>query len=62
MTLSILATWKVVDAEVKYLTALAAKTAGSYSAGYEQLGAAWGITGQGGPQEVAGRRRQGGAR
>lgn len=47
VSLSILATWKVVDAEVKHLTALAAKTAGSYGASYEQLGAAWGITRQG---------------
>ncbi|MFI5772682.1 hypothetical protein ACIA74_30040 [Streptomyces sp. NPDC051658] len=47
VTLSILGTWKVVDAEVKRLTAIAAKTAGSYGASYEQLGAAWGITRQG---------------
>ncbi|MFH8518443.1 hypothetical protein ACH4CE_25825 [Streptomyces gelaticus] len=47
VTLSILATWKVVDAEVKRLTAIAARTAGSYGASYEQLGAAWGITRQG---------------
>ncbi|MGW1408406.1 hypothetical protein [Streptomyces sp. NPDC002403] len=47
VTLSILTTWKVVDAEVKRLTAIAARTAGSYGASYEQLGAAWGITRQG---------------
>ncbi|MFI9048292.1 hypothetical protein [Streptomyces sp. NPDC053427] len=47
VTLSILATWKVVDAEVKRLTAIAAQTAGSYGASYEQLGTAWGITRQG---------------
>ncbi|MEW2489260.1 hypothetical protein [Streptomyces sp. NPDC048411] len=47
VTLSILATWKVVDAEVKRLTAIAAKTAGSYGASYEQMGTAWGITRQG---------------
>ncbi|WP_326763568.1 hypothetical protein OG978_02345 [Streptomyces sp. NBC_01591] len=47
VTLSILTTWKVVDAEVKRLTAIAATTAGSYGASYEQLGAAWGITRQG---------------
>ncbi|MEV8455055.1 hypothetical protein AB0467_07465 [Streptomyces sp. NPDC052095] len=47
VTLSVLATWKVVDAEVKRLTAMAARTAGSYGASYEQLGAAWGITRQG---------------
>ncbi|SCF82898.1 hypothetical protein [Streptomyces sp. Ncost-T10-10d] len=47
VTLSILTTWKVVDAEVKRLTAIAAKTAGSYGASYERLGAAWGITRQG---------------
>ncbi|MFD7496540.1 hypothetical protein ACFV8T_29840 [Streptomyces sp. NPDC059832] len=47
VTLSILSTWKVVDAEVKRLTAIAAGTAGSYGASYEQLGAAWGITRQG---------------
>jgi hypothetical protein len=47
VTLSILTTWKVVDAEVKRLTAVAAKTAGAYGASYEQMGAAWGITRQG---------------
>ncbi|WP_393060257.1 hypothetical protein [Streptomyces sp. LN549] len=47
VTLSVLATWKAVDAEVKRLTAIAARTAGSYGANYEQLGAAWGITRQG---------------
>lgn len=47
VTLSILTAWKVVDAEVKRLTAVAARTAGSYGASYEQLGAAWGITRQG---------------
>ncbi|MEV3857954.1 hypothetical protein AB0J38_26945 [Streptomyces sp. NPDC050095] len=47
VTLSVLATWKVVDAEVKRLTAHAAATAGAYGASYEQLGAAWGITRQG---------------
>ncbi|WP_229847929.1 hypothetical protein [Streptomyces melanogenes] len=47
VTLSVLAAWKVVDAEVKRLTANAAATAGSYGASYEQLGAVWGITRQG---------------
>ncbi|MER6841108.1 hypothetical protein [Streptomyces platensis] len=47
VTLSILATWKVVDAEVKKLTAIAAKTAGAYGASYEQMGTVWGITRQG---------------
>ncbi|MFJ2866518.1 hypothetical protein [Kitasatospora sp. NPDC087314] len=47
VALSVLAAWKVVDAEVKRLTAIAAGTAGSYGASYEQLGAAWGITRQG---------------
>ncbi|MES9508802.1 hypothetical protein ABWJ92_20665 [Streptomyces sp. NPDC000609] len=47
VTLSVLTAWKVVDAEVKRLTAIAAGTAGSYGASYEQLGAAWGITRQG---------------
>ncbi|MEV0534289.1 hypothetical protein [Kitasatospora sp. NPDC050463] len=47
VTLSVLAAWKVVDAEVKRLTAIAAGTAGSYGASYEQLGAVWGITRQG---------------
>ncbi len=45
--LSLLATWKVVDTEVKRLTANAAAHAGSCGASYEQLGAAWGITRQG---------------
>ncbi|MFF2012953.1 hypothetical protein ACFVWY_28300 [Streptomyces sp. NPDC058195] len=47
VTLSVLAAWKAVDAEVKRLTAMAARTAGSYGASYEQLGAVWGITRQG---------------
>ncbi|MFB6890482.1 hypothetical protein ACFCX4_14325 [Kitasatospora sp. NPDC056327] len=47
VALTVLATWKVVDAEVKRLTEIAAGTAGSYGASYEQLGAAWGITRQG---------------
>ncbi|MFJ9950702.1 hypothetical protein [Kitasatospora sp. NPDC091207] len=47
VTLSVLAAWRLVDAEVKRLTAIAAGTAGSYGASYEQLGAAWGITRQG---------------
>ncbi|MGW1142681.1 hypothetical protein [Streptomyces zhihengii] len=47
VTLSVLAAWKVVDAEVKRLTAIAAGTAGSYGASYEQMGAVWGITRQG---------------
>ncbi|MFE2724261.1 hypothetical protein [Kitasatospora sp. NPDC059327] len=47
VTLSVLAAWKLVDAEVKRLTAIAAGTAGSYGASYEQLGAVWGITRQG---------------
>lgn len=47
VSLSVLAAWKAVDAEVKRLTAIAARTAGSYGANYEQLGAAWGITRQG---------------
>ncbi|MFD9067074.1 hypothetical protein ACFVZ3_36760 [Kitasatospora purpeofusca] len=47
VTLSVLAAWKVVDAEAKRLTALAAATAGSYGANYEQLGAVWGMTRQG---------------
>ncbi|MGV9268317.1 hypothetical protein ACWDRR_27040 [Kitasatospora sp. NPDC003701] len=47
VALSVLAAWKVVDAEVKRLTAIAAGTAGSYGASYEQLGAVWGITRQG---------------
>ncbi|MFI6686350.1 hypothetical protein [Streptomyces sp. NPDC050485] len=44
---SILTAWKVVDTEVKQLTAIAARTAGSYGASYGQLGGAWGITRQG---------------
>ncbi|MFJ7909485.1 hypothetical protein [Kitasatospora sp. NPDC096204] len=47
VALSVLSAWKLVDAEVKRLTAGAAATAGSYGAGYEQLGAVWGITRQG---------------
>ncbi|MEV5828049.1 hypothetical protein AB0L25_21060 [Spirillospora sp. NPDC052242] len=47
VALSVLAAWKVVDAEVKRLTARAAATAGSYGASYEQMGAVWGITRQG---------------
>ncbi|SDT82982.1 hypothetical protein SAMN05216371_7794 [Streptomyces sp. TLI_053] len=47
VTLSVLAAWKVVDGEVRRLTALAAAAAGSYGANYEQLGAAWGMTRQG---------------
>lgn len=47
VTLSVLAAWKVLDAEVKRLTEIAANTAGSYGANYERLGAAWGITRQG---------------
>ncbi|MFE4358374.1 MULTISPECIES: hypothetical protein [unclassified Kitasatospora] len=47
VALSVLSAWKLVDAEVKLLTAGAAATAGSYGASYEQLGAAWGITRQG---------------
>ncbi|MFJ6351443.1 hypothetical protein ACWGI1_03565 [Streptomyces sp. NPDC054835] len=47
VTLSVLAAWKVMDAEVRRLTAQAAATAGSYGASYEQLGAVWGITRQG---------------
>ncbi|MFE6052325.1 hypothetical protein ACFQ6N_16345 [Kitasatospora sp. NPDC056446] len=47
VALSVLSAWKLVDAEVKRLTAVAAGTAGSYGASYEQLGAAWGITRQG---------------
>ncbi|MEU8763162.1 hypothetical protein [Streptomyces sp. NPDC048659] len=37
----------MLDAEVKDLTAIAAATAGSYGANYEQMGAVWGITRQG---------------
>ncbi|MGW5776511.1 hypothetical protein [Streptomyces sp. NPDC003863] len=47
VALSVLAAWKVVDVEVRRLTARAAATAGSYGASYEQLGAVWGITRQG---------------
>ncbi|WP_030160829.1 hypothetical protein [Streptomyces sp. NRRL S-244] len=47
VALSVLAAWKVVDAEVRRLTAQAAATAGSYGASYERLGAVWGITRQG---------------
>jgi hypothetical protein len=47
VALSVLASWKVVDMEVKRLTAIAAGTAGSYGASYEQLGTVWGITRQG---------------
>ncbi|WP_372348595.1 hypothetical protein [Streptomyces sp. KL116D] len=47
VTLSVLAAWKVMDAEVRQLTAHAAATAGSYGASYEQMGAVWGITRQG---------------
>ncbi|MFE9728209.1 hypothetical protein ACFYQ5_32725 [Streptomyces sp. NPDC005794] len=47
VSLSVLASWKVVDSTVARLTARAARTAGSYGASYEQLGAAWGITRQG---------------
>lgn len=47
VSLSVLAGWKVVDSAVARLTARAARTAGSYGASYEQLGAAWGITRQG---------------
>ncbi|MFJ9692079.1 hypothetical protein [Kitasatospora sp. NPDC101183] len=61
--LSVLSAWKLVDAEVKRLTALAAATAGSYGASYEQLGAAWGITRQGArkkwPEAVARAARPG---
>ncbi|MET7651454.1 MULTISPECIES: hypothetical protein [unclassified Streptomyces] len=47
VTLSVLAAWKAVDTEIKRLTAIAAGTAGSYGASYEQMGAVWGITRQG---------------
>ncbi|MEV5612826.1 hypothetical protein [Streptomyces sp. NPDC052225] len=47
VALSVLAAWKVMDAEVKRLTAQAAGTAGAYGASYEQMGAVWGITRQG---------------
>ncbi|MFE4333775.1 hypothetical protein ACFRQM_31410 [Streptomyces sp. NPDC056831] len=47
VALSILSTWKVVDEEVKRLTAIAAQTAGAHGASYERMGAAWGITRQG---------------
>lgn len=60
VSLSVLAAWKVVDEEVKRLTAIAARTAGSYGASYERLGAAWGITRQGArkkwPDAVVGKR------
>ncbi|MGR6998579.1 hypothetical protein ACU686_11590 [Yinghuangia aomiensis] len=59
VTLSVLAAWKVVDVEIKRLTAHAAATAGSYGASYEQLGAVWGITRQGARKKwpaAAGRR------
>ncbi|MFJ6577665.1 hypothetical protein ACIQMY_17020 [Streptomyces sp. NPDC091368] len=36
-----------MDAAVRRLTAMAAGTAGSYGASYEQMGAVWGITRQG---------------
>ncbi|MFE6105046.1 hypothetical protein ACFVQ4_34580 [Streptomyces laurentii] len=47
VALSVLGAWKVLDTEVKRLTAIAAGTAGSYGATYEQIGATWGITRQG---------------
>jgi hypothetical protein len=47
VALSVLAAWKVMDAQVRRLTARAAATAGSYGASYEQMGDAWGITRQG---------------
>lgn len=47
VALSVLGTWKVVDEEVKRLAAISARTAGSYGASYERMGAAWGITRQG---------------
>ncbi|MET9590167.1 hypothetical protein ABZY45_04260 [Streptomyces sp. NPDC006516] len=47
VSLSVLEGWKVVDAAVARLAGQAARTAGSYGASYEQLGAAWGITRQG---------------
>lgn len=47
VALSVLAAWKVIDSEVRRLTAYAAATAGSYGASYEQMGAVWGITRQG---------------
>ncbi|NUV68953.1 hypothetical protein G6W57_17690 [Streptomyces sp. CAI-121] len=47
VALSVLAAWKVVDTEVKRLTATAAGTAGAYGASYEQMGSVWGITRQG---------------
>ncbi|WP_345674869.1 hypothetical protein [Yinghuangia aomiensis] len=64
VTLSVLAAWKVVDVEIKRLTAHAAATAGSYGASYEQLGAVWGITRQGARKkwpDAAGRRAPGAA-
>ncbi|NED11550.1 hypothetical protein [Streptomyces sp. SID9124] len=62
VSLSVLAAWKVVDEEVKRLTAIAARTAGSYGATYERLGAAWGITRQGARKkwpDAVGKRREG---
>ncbi|MGW2824742.1 hypothetical protein ACWC24_27640 [Streptomyces sp. NPDC001443] len=47
VALSVMAAWKVMDVEVRRLTARAAATAGSYGASYERLGAVWGITRQG---------------
>jgi len=47
VSLTVLAGWKVVDSAVARLTERAARTAGSYGASYEQLGAAWGMTRQG---------------
>lgn len=47
VALSVLAAWKVMDAEVRRLAGQAAATAGSYGASYGQLGAVWGITRQG---------------
>ncbi|MCX0245411.1 hypothetical protein [Streptomyces drozdowiczii] len=61
VSLSVLAAWKVVDEEVKRLTAIAARTAGSYGANYERLGAAWGITRQGARKkwpDAVGKRRE----
>lgn len=61
VSLSVLAAWKVVDEEVKRLTAIAARTAGSYGASYERLGAAWGITRQGARKkwpDAVGKRRE----
>src|SRR5689334_21107635 len=47
VTLSVVAAWKVLDAEVKRLTAIAGGTAGSYGDRYAQLSADCGITRQG---------------